>query len=132
MSDTVRKYRDYVITSFVKSVQSVVIERASGATITDTSGREYIDCFAGISVVNAGHNNPAVVEAAKSQLEKLVHCASYIYYSQPTADAAERLARIMPGPKLRKTFFGNGGAEAVEGALKVANVVDRPNLRACL
>lgn len=122
MSDTMQKYRDYVITSFVKSVQPVVIERASGATIADTSGREYIDCFAGISVVNAGHNNPAVLEAAKAQMDKLVHCASYIYYSQPTADLAERLAQIMPSPKLRKTFFGNGGAEAIEGALKLAKL----------
>lgn len=122
MSDTVQKYKDYVITSFVKSVQPVVIERASGATITDKSGREYIDCFAGISVVNAGHNNPAVIEAAKAQLEKLVHCGSYIYYSQPTADLAERMAQIMPSPKLRKSFFGNGGAEAIEGALKLARL----------
>ena len=121
MSDTIRQYQDYVITSFVKAVQPVVIESASGATIRDVSGREFIDCFAGISVVNAGHCNPKVNAAAKAQIDKLVHCASYIYHSQPTAKLAEKLAQITPG-RLKKSFFANSGAEAIEGALKVARL----------
>ncbi len=52
-------------------------------------------------------------------MDKLVHCCSYVYYSQPTADLAEKLAAITPG-RLQKTFFGNGGAEAIEGALRLA------------
>jgi 4-aminobutyrate aminotransferase len=121
MSNTIQKYSDYVITSFLKSVQPVVVERASGATVIDVNGREYVDCFAGISVVNAGHNHPRVIAAAKAQMDKLVHCASYIYHSQPTADLAEKLAQIAPRG-LSKTFFGNGGAEAIEGALKLARL----------
>src|SRR5664279_3776609 len=105
MSDTIRKYQDYVITSFVKAVQPVVIDTASGAIIRDISGREFNDCFAGISVVNAGHCNPKVNAAAKAQIDKLVHCASYIYHSQPTADLAEKIAQITPGTRLRKSFF---------------------------
>jgi 4-aminobutyrate aminotransferase len=118
---TVEKYRDYVITSFVKSLQPVVVERALGAVVTGTDGREYVDCFAGISVVNAGHNHPAVVAAARAQMEKLVHCCSYVYYSQPTADLAEKMAQITPG-RLKKSFFANSGAEAIEGALKLARL----------
>ncbi|MGH9683682.1 MAG: aspartate aminotransferase family protein [Candidatus Acidiferrales bacterium] len=121
MNRTVEKYRDYVITSFVKSVQPVVIEKARGAVVTDVNGRDYIDCFAGISVVNAGHNHPAVVAAAREQIEKLIHCCSYVYYSQPTADLAEKMAQITPG-RLKKSFFANGGAEAIEGALKLAKL----------
>ncbi|MGE5204352.1 MAG: aspartate aminotransferase family protein [Chlamydiota bacterium] len=121
MSSTIQKYSDYVITSFMKSVQPVIVERAAGATITDVNGREYLDCFAGISVVNAGHNHPKVIAAAKAQMDKLVHCASYIYHSQPTADLAEKMAQIAPRG-LTKTFFGNGGAEAIEGALKLARL----------
>ena len=49
MSDTIQKYKDYVMTGFVKSVAPIVIDRASGATVTDVDGREYLDCFAGIS-----------------------------------------------------------------------------------
>ncbi|MGC1202589.1 MAG: aspartate aminotransferase family protein [Candidatus Acidiferrales bacterium] len=118
---TVEKYRDYVITSFVKSLQPIVVERALGAVVTGADGREYVDCFAGISVVNAGHNHPAVVAAARAQMEKLVHCCSYVYYSRPTADLAEKMAQITPG-RLKKSFFANSGAEAIEGALKLARL----------
>jgi 4-aminobutyrate aminotransferase / (S)-3-amino-2-methylpropionate transaminase / 5-aminovalerate transaminase len=121
MSDTMRKYRDYVMTGFVKQVVPVVVAKASGAVITDNDGREYLDCFAGISVVNAGHCNPEVVAAAKAQMDKLIHCSSYSYYVQPVADLAEKLASVTPG-RLQKTFFGNGGAEAIEGALKLARL----------
>jgi len=121
MSDTIQKYKDYVMTGFVKQVVPVVVDHARGAVVTDVNGREYVDCFAGISVVNAGHNNPQVIAAAKAQMDKLVHCGSYIYYAQPVADLAERLATIAPHG-LTKTFFGNGGAEAIEGALKLARL----------
>jgi len=121
MSDTIQKYCDYVMTGFVKSVAPIVIEKASGAVITDVSGREYLDCFAGISVVNAGHCNPRVIAAAKAQMDKLIHGASYLYHVQPVADLAEKIAQIAPRG-LTKSFFGNGGAEAVEGALKLARL----------
>ena len=121
MSDTIQKYKDYVMTGFMKSVVPIVIDKASGATVTDINGREYLDCFAGISVVNAGHCNPSVIAAAKAQMDKLVHCSSYIYHVQPVADLAEKLAHIAPRG-LTKTFFGNGGAEAIEGAMKLARL----------
>jgi len=119
MMNTVEKYKKYVNIAMVDKVQPVVIEKAQGATIADASGKSYIDCFSGIAVVNAGHCNEKVIEAAKAQMEKLVHCCSYVYYSQPTADLAEKLAQITPG-RLQKTFFGSGGAEAIEGALRLA------------
>jgi 4-aminobutyrate aminotransferase len=120
------KYREYVVTSFLKRVQPIAISSAEGAVVRDESGREYVDCFAGISVVNAGHCNPVVLNAAKAQMDKLVHCSSYIYHTAPTADLAEKLAQITPGKlkpgKLKKTFFGSSGAEAIEGALRLAKV----------
>jgi len=119
--DTIQKYRDYVITEFLKSVAPIVIASGTGAVITDTQGREYLDCFAGISVVNAGHCNPEVIAAARAQMEKLVHCSSYLYHVQPTADLAEKIAQITPGG-LTKSFFGSSGAEAIEGALKLARL----------
>ena len=121
MNDTMQKYSDYVITGFVKAIQPIVIERAEGAIVTGTDGRDYIDCFAGIAVVNAGHCNLEVIEAAKAQMDKLVHCCSYVYYNQPVADLAEKMAQITPG-RLKKSFFSNSGAEAIEGALKVARL----------
>jgi 4-aminobutyrate aminotransferase len=118
---TIDKYREYVITSFVKSVQPIVIERAHGATVVDADGREYIDCFAGISVVNAGHTNSEVIAAAREQMEKLVHCCSYVYHVEAVANLAEKMAEIAPG-RLKKSFFANSGAEAIEGALKLARL----------
>ena len=117
--NTVEKYKKYVNTAMVDKVQPVIIEKASAATVTDTAGKQYIDCFSGIAVTNAGHCNEKVVEAAKAQIDKLIHCCSYVYYSQPTADLAEKLAQITPG-RLQKTFFGSGGAEAIEGAMRLA------------
>jgi len=119
--DTVEKYRRYVNTSFVKAVEPVVVESASGATVRSVEGREYLDCFAGIAVVNAGHNHPKVTAAAKAQIDKLVHAASYLYYVPAVADLAELLAQISPGA-LEKTFFCNSGAEAVEGAMRLARL----------
>ena len=121
MSDTIQKYKDYVMTGFVKSVVPIVIDHASGAQVWDDTGREYLDCFSGISVVNAGHNNPKVVAAAKAQMDKLIHCASYIYHVKPLADLAEKIAQIAPRG-LTKTFFANSGAEAIEGAMKLARL----------
>jgi 4-aminobutyrate aminotransferase len=122
MSDTIQQYKDFLITGFVKSVQPVVAASAEGCIIHDASGKDYLDCFAGISVVNAGHRNPKVIAAAKAQLDKLVHCASYIYHSPATGELAEKLASIIPSPRLRKSFFANSGAEAIEGAMKVARL----------
>lgn len=121
MSDTIQKYKDYVMTGFMKSVVPIVVEKASGAIVTDDQGRDYLDCFAGISVINAGHCNPQVIAAAQAQMDKLVHCSSYIYHVQAVADLAEKIAHIAPHG-LTKTFFGNGGAEAIEGAMKLARL----------
>jgi 4-aminobutyrate aminotransferase-like enzyme len=76
MADTIQKYKDYVMTGFLKSVAPIVIHRASGATVTGVHGRGYLDCFAGISVVKADHSNLQVSAAAKAQMDKLVHCSA--------------------------------------------------------
>ena len=116
---TTEKYQKYVNTSFVKSVEPVTIARAKGSTVTGEDGKEYTDLFAGISVVNAGHCNPEVIAAAKAQMDLLVHCCSYVYHAPTVADLAEKLAAITPG-RLQKSFFGSGGAEANEGAMRLA------------
>ncbi|HEX7102252.1 MAG TPA: aspartate aminotransferase family protein [Nitrolancea sp.] len=117
--DTVEKYQRFVTTSFVASIEPVVFDHAHGATVVTTDGKEYIDCFAGIAVSNAGHRHPKVIEAAKAQMDKLVHAGTYIYHVPVVADLAERLAEITPG-RLQKTFFGNSGAEGIETALRLA------------
>lgn len=118
---TVEKYARYVNTSMVSQIEPIIVERARGAVVHGADGREYLDCFAGIAVVNVGHVHPKVAEAAKAQIDRLVHACSYVYYVPGVADLAEALARITPGA-LQKTFFANSGAEAIEGALRLAKV----------
>src|SRR5437870_12526865 len=109
MPNTIQKYKDYVMTGFLKSVAPIVIDRASGCTVVDANGHEYLDCFSGISSVSAGHCNPQVIAAAKKQMDKLVHCSAYLYDGLPTEGLAERLAHI-DTPGLTKTFPGNSCA----------------------
>lgn len=115
----IEQYRDYVMTGFVKRVEPVVVDRGKGALLYDTDGREYIDCFAGISVTNAGHGNEAVLAAAHGAVDKLVHACTYVYHVPAAAELAQRLAEETPGA-LQKTFFCNSGAEALEGAMRLA------------
>jgi 4-aminobutyrate aminotransferase/(S)-3-amino-2-methylpropionate transaminase len=112
-------YDQYMITGMVAGFEPIEVERAAGTTITGRDGKTYLDCFSGISVVNAGHNHPKVIAAAKAQMDKLVHCCTYVYYNPPAGQLAKRLAEITPG-KLQKTFFANSGAEAIEGAMRLA------------
>src|ERR1700684_2486333 len=121
MADTIQKYKDYVMTGFVKSMVPIVVDHALGAVVTDVQGREYLDCFSGISVVNAGHCNPEVIAAAKAQMDKLVHCSSYIYHVKPVADLAEKIASVAPRG-VTKAFCGNRGADAIEGARNPARL----------
>ncbi len=117
--NTEEKYREYVNTAFLKAVEPIVIDRAEGATCFDENGKAYVDCFSGISTTNAGHGNQAVLAAAKAQMEKVVHCCSYVYHVKPVADLAEKMAAITPG-RLKKSFFANSGAEGVEGSIRLA------------
>jgi 4-aminobutyrate aminotransferase len=117
--ETIDLYGKYVTTSFVASIEPVVVDRAEGAKLWDVDGTEYIDCFAGIAVNNAGHRHPKVITAVEEQLGKVVHAASYIYHVPAVAEAAEKLARVSPG-RLQKTFFANSGAEGIETALRLA------------
>jgi 4-aminobutyrate aminotransferase / (S)-3-amino-2-methylpropionate transaminase / 5-aminovalerate transaminase len=117
--ETIDLYGKYVTTSFVASLEPVVVDRAEGAKLWDVDGTEYIDCFAGIAVNNAGHRHPKVIAAVEEQLHKVVHAASYIYHVPVVAEAAEKLARVSPG-RLQKTFFANSGAEGIETALRLA------------
>jgi 4-aminobutyrate aminotransferase len=129
--DTKKLYDEYMITSMVAGFEPVVVERAAGATLTAEDGKQYIDCFSGIAVVNAGHGHRRVLAAAREQMEKLVHCCTYVYYNPRAAELAKRLAEATPG-KLQKSFFGNCGAEAIEGALRLAKQFTKRKEIVCL
>ncbi len=116
---TQKQYTNYLLPVGAKVAEPVVIESGQACTVKDPEGNEYLDCFSGISVVNAGHSHPKILAAARAQMEKLVHCCSYVYHVPPVGELAQKLAEVTPGA-LKKTFFANSGAEAVEGALRLA------------
>jgi acetylornithine aminotransferase/acetylornithine/N-succinyldiaminopimelate aminotransferase len=88
-----------------------------GATLYDRDGDAYLDFLAGISVCNAGHCHPRVVEAVRQQATRLFH-VSNLFYTEPGARLAERLAESFePGAR---AFLCNSGAEANEAAIKLA------------
>src|SRR5438309_893879 len=116
---TSEQYRRFVNLSSVGSLEPITVDRAEGSELWDVDGTHYVDCFAGIAVVNVGHVEPRVVEAAAAQMERLVHCGTYLYQVPVVGELAARLAEVTPG-RLQKTFFCNSGAEAIEGALRLA------------
>ena len=89
----------------------------TGATVSDIYGKEYIDC-AGYGVFIHGHRHPKVVEAVKRQLDRFP-LSNRTLPQKPVTDLARLLAEITPG-SLQYSFFCNSGAEAIEGALKLA------------
>ena len=112
-------YDEYLITSMVAGFDPVEVESARGVRVHCSSGKEYLDCFSGIAVCNAGHGHPKVIAAAKAQMDKLVHCCTYVYYNPMAGKVAKSLAQITPGD-LQKSFLANSGAEAIEGAMRLA------------
>lgn len=96
----------------------LVVDRAEGAHLHTVDGRDVLDFGSGIGVVNLGHRHPAVVEAVHAQVDRLWH-TSVTTLNTTSISAAEALVRITP-PGLDTVFLCNSGAEAVEGALKLA------------
>jgi len=90
--------------------------RGKGTRIWDIEGKEYIDFFSGLAVCNLGHCHPKVVRAIQAQAEKLIH-VSNLYYIEPQIELASLLCKHSFADKV---FFCNSGAEANEGALKLA------------
>jgi acetylornithine/succinyldiaminopimelate/putrescine aminotransferase len=108
------------------------IERAEGMFLYDQSGKSYMDLVSGFAVSNIGHRHPRVVQAIKNQADKYLHLTVYGEYVQsPQVKFAEKLSSILPD-SLSSVYFVNSGAEATEGAMKLAKrFTGRSALIAC-
>ncbi len=99
------------------------IVRANGTILYDANGKEYIDLIGGISVGNVGHRHPKVIQAIQDQLDKYLHIMVYGEFIQsPQVQFAKLLTDYLPA-SLNAVYFTNSGAEAVEGAMKLAKRV---------
>ena len=94
----------------------VVLVEGKGTRVWDADGKEYLDFVAGLAVCNLGHCHPKVVKAIQDQAKKLIHVSNF-YYIQPQIELASLLCKYSFAEKV---FFCNSGAEANEGAIKLA------------
>ncbi len=119
--EILRKKREYMIPCVYHFYnQPMQLVRGEMQYLYDSSGKEYLDCFAGVSVVNCGHCNPEITKAICEQVNTLQHTCT-IYLTENIVNLAEQLAQITPG-RLQKTFFCNSGSEANEGAALLASL----------
>lgn len=100
----------------VFSRYKIVLDHGEGPYAYDIDGKKYLDFLGGIAVNVLGHDYPPLVDAIAHQARKMIHCSN-LYYTRAQADAAAKLVKLSG---LDKAFFGNSGAEANEGAIKVA------------
>ncbi len=126
-AETLEKYGRFVNAGLQRLYRfanvSTVEWEARGAVIHDAHGKEYLDCSGGPAIFNVGHRHPKVVAAVKEQLDRMPMSVRALP-RHLEAELAELLAEITPGD-LQYTFFCNSGAEANEGALKLARLVTK-------
>jgi acetylornithine/N-succinyldiaminopimelate aminotransferase len=96
--------------------QPLALSHGKGAEVWDVEGKSYLDCFAGVAVNNIGHAHPKVALAICHQAQRMIHCSN-VYYTQEQAELAQLLTQVSPHDRV---FFANSGAEANEGAIKLA------------
>ena len=92
----------------------VVFDKGEGVYLYDTDGKQYLDFASGIGVQSLGYGNEEYKQALKDQIDKLTHISN-LYYSNPMAEAAEKLVKASG---MSRVFFTNSGTEAIEGAIK--------------
>ena len=99
---------------------AIEVVKAEGSRLWDAGGKEYIDLIAGISVCNVGHRHPRVIKAIKKQADAYLHVLVYgELIESPQVQYAKLITDHLPGT-LNSVYFTNSGAEAVEGAMKLA------------
>src|SRR5574340_791858 len=109
----------YVSPSYTRTYP-MVARRGAGAMVEDVDGNRFLDFSAGIAVVATGHCHPRIVEAIQRQAARLIHMSGTDFYYEELVALAEKLAEIAPGTVARRVSFGNSGAEAIEGCIKLA------------
>ncbi len=99
----------------------VTVDRGEGIYVWDLDGTRWTDFSSGIAVTNTGHCHPRVVSAIQEQAAKIIHAQQNIFVHEPVMRAASSLIETLP-ERLNQVFWANSGAEAIEGALKLAKV----------
>ena len=126
--DAARRSGELLVPSLAEDWPELPAVRAEGVYLYTADGKRYLDFTSGIAVTNVGHGHPRVLAAARQQMEQFSHSAVGLTLHEPLLRLCEELPKVMP-PGMEMFFFGNSGAEAVEGALKLARyVTGRPGI----
>ena len=112
--DNVTQGQKYVMNTYGRL--PIALVKGEGSRVWDADGNEYLDFVGGLAVNSLGHCHPKVVEAIREQAGKLLHCSN-LYWIEPQTELAKLLVENSFGDKV---FFCNSGAEANEGAIKLA------------
>ena len=115
----IQQDEQYTSPSYTR-IYPLVVDRARGTHIYDVDGNIFLDFTAGIAVTATGHCHPNVISAIHYQSSKLLHMSGTDFYYKAQSDLAQKLSEIAPGSSKKKVLFTNSGAEAVEGAFKLA------------
>ncbi len=121
------RYADAILPTY--GTPQRVLVRGAGAYVWDDEGRRYLDLLAGIATNALGHAHPALVEAVGSQLATLGHVSNF-FATPVQVTLAERLLALLAAPPGSRVFLANSGAEANEGAFKIARRTGRPRVLA--
>jgi 4-aminobutyrate aminotransferase len=119
MSDYLTRDAEYLSPALARA-HEIVITHAKGSYVFDDKGNKYLDFTSGIAVNQLGHSHPEVVSAIAEQAAKCIHTSCVVHYPA-NIDLAEKLSEICPGD-LSMSFFSNSGAEAMDGAIKLAKL----------
>ncbi|SES81857.1 aspartate aminotransferase family protein [Anaerobranca gottschalkii] len=124
LEKTLYNYENYVNPAMARLFRfmglATIEEKAEGIYITDNNGKKYIDCIGGYGSINLGHCNREIIEACKEQMDKMP-LSSKVLINSKLAELCALLGEITP-EGLQYSFICNSGAEAVEGALKLAKI----------
>ncbi|MET7417597.1 4-aminobutyrate--2-oxoglutarate transaminase [Dactylosporangium sp. NPDC005555] len=120
ISEDIHQRRTSAVARGVGSMISSYVDHASGGTLSDVDGREWIDMAAGIAVTNVGNAAPKVVEAVRRQVERFTHTCFMIAPYESYVAVCEQLNALTPGTFEKRSALFNSGAEAVENAVKIA------------
>ncbi|MFH1305930.1 MAG: aspartate aminotransferase family protein [Candidatus Omnitrophota bacterium] len=114
MNSIIKMYAEYVLPTYTR--QDLCLVRGDGVWVEDTEGKKYMDFFPGWAVSGIGHRHPKVLEAIEGQLKRILHVSNNYYNDVQPLLAKKIIEHAFCG----KVFFANSGAEANEGAIKLA------------
>ncbi|MCE4617177.1 MAG: acetyl ornithine aminotransferase family protein [Desulfurococcales archaeon] len=117
--EIIERDHDVLMQSFVRWYP-LVVKTGRGAIVEDVDGNRYIDLNAGLAVLNVGHLHPKVVKAVEEQAKQLLHYSLTDFYYEIAVRVGEKIKSIMPFTGDSKLFYGNSGAETIEGSIKIA------------